>query len=244
MRIDADTAVIVCAGPSLDRMTAEAWEEIGRAGAVVAVNGAAVSHACIEHGVRFTCLAAMDLSLKLGQYVPALTALWRTTAAWRVASTESHSVEAESYIVEVDEEHGIEGWSDDAHQGYKGGSTAMIIGNWLGNAWPDDDSTRTVLRQIGEQTGKAIPRRGFRKFAFVGLDMHPDSGRHAHGAGIHSSGFADSAARYQNVCRGWEKFCGEAARRGIEVVNLTPGTALEVMPRVRVPQSWVSGEAW
>lgn len=244
MRIDAGTAVVVCAGPSLDRMTAEAWDEIGRAGAVVAVNGAAVSQACLTNNVRFTCLAAMDLSLKLAGYVPALSALWRTTPAWRVASTESIAIEAESYIVEVDEEHGIEGWSDDVRQGYKGGSTAMIIGNWLGNAWPDDQPTRDALRQISEQTGKAIPRRGFRKLAYIGLDMHPDNGLHAHGAGVHVSGFARSTEQYANVCLGWEKFCGEAARRGIEVVNLTPGTALQVMPRASVPQSWVSGGAW
>jgi hypothetical protein len=240
MHIDADTAVVVCAGPSLDRLSGQAWAEIGKAGAIVAVNGAAASLACARSGVRFTCLAAMDLSSGLAEHVPALVALWRETPAWRVASTDSNAVEAESYIVEVDEEHGIEGWSDDGGQGYKGGSTAMVIGNWLGNAWPDDETTQVALEGIHERTGKAVPRRGFRKLAYVGLDMQRGIGVHAHGAGSHISGFASSDRRYGNVCRGWEKFCSEAARRGIEVANFTPGTALDVMPRADVPESWVS----
>ena len=70
--------------------------------------------------------------------------------------------------------------------------------------------------------------------------MQRGHGLHADGAGSHISGFASSDQRYGNVCRGWEKFCSEAARRGIEVVNFTPGTGLSVMPRADVPKSWVS----
>jgi hypothetical protein len=238
IQIDANTAVVVCAGPSLDRLTPHAWAELARAGALVAVNGAAASLACAQRGVRFTCIAAMDLSTGLSSHVPAITKVWRDTPSWRIASTESNAIEAESYIVEVDEEHGVEGWSDDGRQGYKGGSTGMVVGNWLGNAWPEDE--RAQLARISAQTGKAAPRRGFRKLAYIGLDMHRGNGVHACGAGNHVSGFADSDRRYGNVCRGWEKFCGEAARRGIEVVNLTPGTGLDVMPRADVPESWVS----
>jgi hypothetical protein len=114
----------------------------------------------------------------------------------------------------------------------------MVVGNWLGNPWPEDDLAQ--LERIRERTGKEVPRRGFRKLAYVGLDMHRGNGVHARGAGNHISGFANSDQRYGNVCRGWEKFCSEAARRGIEVVNFTPGTGLEVMPRADVPESWVS----
>jgi hypothetical protein len=238
MLIDAHTAVVVCAGPSLDRLTTHAWTELAKAGALVAVNGAAASLACVKSGVRFTCIAAMDLSISLASHVPAITKVWRETPAWRIASTDSKAIEAESYIVEVDEEHGIEGWSDDGRQGYKGGSTGMVVGNWLGNAWPEEELEQ--LTQIRAKTGKAAPRRGFRKLAYVGLDMHRGNGVHACGAGNHVSGFADSDDRYGNVRRGWEKFCGEAARRGIEVLNFTPGTGLDVMPRADVPESWVS----
>jgi hypothetical protein len=231
MRIGADTAVVVCAGPSLDRLSASAWAEIGAAGTLVAVNGAAASVAAARNRVRFTCLAAMDLSNGLAERVPAMLSIWRQTTAWRVASTDSPSIEAESYVVEVDEENGVDGWSDDAREGYKGGSTAMVIGNWLGNAWPDDGAP--------SGRGKEPPRRPFRKLAYLGLDMHPGNGEHASGAGVHVSGFAASAKRYENVCRGWEKFCAEAARRGIEVVNFTPGTALAAMPRAAIPRSWV-----
>jgi hypothetical protein len=238
IRIDSSTAVVVCAGPSLDRLTPQAWADIGNAGAIIAVNGAAASLACAKSGVRFTCIAAMDLSTGLAEHVPPLTALWRETTAWRVASADSKAIDAESYIVEVDEEHGVEGWSDDRRQGYKGGSTGMVVGNWLGNPWPEDDLAQ--LQCIEERTGKAAPRRGFRKLAYVGLDMHRGNGVHAHGAGNHTSGFANSDQRYGNVCRGWGKFCSEAARRGIEVINFTPGTGLESMPRADVPEAWVS----
>jgi hypothetical protein len=230
MILDTDTAVVVCAGPSLDCLTPAAWDDVAKAGAVVAVNGAAASLACAD--VRFTCLAAMDLSLSLATHVPSIKNIWRDTPAWRIASTDSHGIDAESYIVEVDEEHGIEGWSDDARQGYKGGSTGMVVGNWLGNPWSESEPASIK--------GKQPPKRAFRKLAYLGLDMHRGHGLHARGAGNHVSGFANSEARYANVSRGWEKFCNEAAKRGIEVVNLTPGTGLETMPRQDVPASWVT----
>lgn len=249
MRIDAETAVIVCAGPSLDRLSPRAWADIAGAGAVVGVNGAPAAEACARNGVRFTCIAAMDLTTGLAGRVPRLAEVWRETPAWRVASTESSGIEAESYVVEVDEEHGVEGWSDDGRQGYKGGSTGMIIGNWLGNDWPAEDG-RPARLAPGMMPGacgrdarppKVPPRRAFRKLAYVGLDMQLSVGAHAAGAGSHTSGFAASPLRYERVCRGWEKFCGEAARRGVEVVNFTPGTGLAAMPRAEVPTGWVRG---
>ncbi len=230
MRIDDDTAVVVCAGPSLDRLTPRAWEDIAQAGAIVGVNGAPAAHAC--EGIAFTCIAAMDLTSGLAGRVPRLEQLWRDTPAWRVASTESNGIEAESYVVEVDEEHGVEGWSDDGREGYKGGSTGMIIGNWLGNDWSASDPALIEIR-------KKVPRRGFRKLAYIGLDMQPDAGGHAAGAGTHTSGFAASRLRYERVCRGWRKFCGEAVRRGIDVVNFTPDTGLLAMPRAVPPEGWV-----
>jgi len=235
MNIDSDTAVVVCAGPSLDRLTPHAWADLAKAGAIVAVNGAAASLACAQ--VRFTCLAAMDLTFGLAEDVPPIRRVWRETPAWRIASTDSHGIDAESYIVEVDEEHGVEGWSDDARQGYKGGSTGMVIGNWLGNPWNGGEAERLDLAR---ERGKTIPRRGFRKIAYIGLDMHRGNGVHARGAGNHLSGFAGSDQRYRNVSAGWGRLCSEAAKRGIEIVNFTPGTGLETMPRANVPGSWVS----
>ncbi|HEV2722879.1 MAG TPA: hypothetical protein VG323_22835 [Thermoanaerobaculia bacterium] len=237
IRIDAGTAVIVCAGPSLERLTPRAWQELSRAGAVVGVNGAPAARAC--SGVPFTHLAAMDLTTGLAADVPELTAIWRDTPAWRVASTESVGIDAESYIFEVNGEHGIDGWADDCNQGYKGGSTGMIVANWLGNDWPDDEAARAELRRIGERTHKAVPRRGYRKFAYVGLDMHRDDGAHAAGAGNHCSGFARNDYYWRTTCQGWAKFCAAALRRGVEVVNLTPGTGLESMPRAEVPAEWL-----
>jgi hypothetical protein len=212
IRIDRETAVIVCAGPSLDSLSPLAWQELAKAGAIVSVNGAAAADACAN--VPFTHLAAMDVCHGLFDRVPRLEAIWRSTTAQRITSADDHETAAEAYIIEVDEADGVYGWSDDRDGGYKGGSTGMIVGNWLGN-------------------------RGFRTLAYVGLDMHPNDGRHAGGAGTHFSGFADDAGRHARVCRSWGRFCSEAEKRGIDAVNLTPNTALAEMRRVDVPNEWL-----
>jgi len=225
--IDRDTAVIVCSGPSLESLSAAAWQEIQQAGAVVAVNGAPEAEAVKAHGVRFTMLAAMDFNQGLLNKVPTLAETWRTANAWRVTSVLCDAP-AETYLREVDEEDGVEGWSDDPGEGYKGGSTAMIIGNWLGNDWADEERAPRH-------------RRGFRRLAYVGLDMVPNDGRHARGAGAHHSGFASSLEQHRRVCGGWGKLCAQAAKRGIEIINLTPGTGLAEMKRVDVPEHWLTG---
>lgn len=228
MKIERDVAVIVCAGPSLDLLTPRAWRDIANAGAIVSVNGAPAAYACLRHNVPFTVVAAMDICLGLYQRVPSLESIWNSTPAWRVTSTDGPHVPAESYLREVDEQHGIHGWSDDPDEGYRGGSTGMIIGNWMANDWAERP-----------RAGKRVPLRGFRKLAYVGLDMHPHDGRHAGGAGLHSSGFARSAEQHRSVCDAWGRFCREGAKRGVEIVNLTPGTALDTIPRVTVPEEWL-----
>ncbi len=227
--LDETTALIVCAGPSLDRISFAAWRELEKAGAVVGINGAPAADACVRNDVRFTVLAAMDIAHGLSEFVPRLATIWHNTNAWRVTSIDARHTNAESFLVEVDEEHGIHGWSDEHDHGYKGGSTAMVVGNWLGNRWPNEVNSN----------GRKPPRRGFRTLAFVGLDMHFDDGRHAGGAGVHTSGFAENRQRYDRVCESWGKFCAEAARRGIDVINLSPDTALETMPRRPLPESWL-----
>lgn len=221
MKIDRDVAVIVCAGPSLDLLTPRAWSEIANAGAIVSVNGAPAAHAC--RNVPFTMLAAMDICLGLYERVPGLEAIWKTTTAWRVTSADGPHVEAESYLREVDEEHGVYGWSDHPDEGYRGGSTGMIIGNWIANRWGTIPATT-----------RPVHPRGFRKLAYVGLDMRADDGRHAAGAGTHLSGFARTPEQHRRVCEAWGLFCREGNARGVEIVNLTPNTGLETMPRSAV----------
>ena len=216
MKIGADVAVIVCSGPSLDTMPASLWAEIARAGAIVSVNGACAADACLRNGVQFTVISAMDVTHGLLDRVPRLASIWESTPAWRVTSADASGAAAESYVVEVDEADGVAGWSDHPDQGYKGGSTGMVIGNWIANEWSDEPKPATKTR----------PRRGFRKLAYVGLDMHRGDGRHAAGAGVHVSGFADTAEHYQRVCDAWRLFAFEAGARGVEVANLTPGTGL------------------
>ena len=94
----------------------------------------------------------------------------------------------------------------------------------------------TLSEAKGKGRMRVAPPRGFRRVAFLGLDMVPGEGGHARGAGNHTSGFAMSAERHASVSRGWGKVCREAARRGIEVVNLTPGSGLRTMPRAELPR--------
>ncbi|HUP60953.1 MAG TPA: hypothetical protein VNA69_11090 [Thermoanaerobaculia bacterium] len=257
MKIDRDVAVIVCAGPSLDALPSRAWSDIAGAGAIVSVNGACAADACMRHDVRFTLLAAMDVNMGLFERVPRLRSIWNETPAWRATSVnvlrradvssateggrdvrppDAAEAAAESYIVEVDEEDGVAGWSDDPDEGYKGGSTGMIIGNWIANRWSGDTASIRERRAIAAAREKSIPPRGFRKLAYLGLDMMPLDGRHAAGAGAHASGFSDSLDHHRRVCESWRTFCAQAAARGIDVVNLTPATGLDAMRRVSVPE--------
>jgi hypothetical protein len=252
--MNRETAVIVCAGPSLDALPPRVWERVADAGAVVAVNGALAAEAC--NGVDWTYASAMD-ARQLSSTVPRFHALWTSTAAWRLSMRGAEEMPAETYIREVDERDGIEGWSDDPGEGYAGGSSAMVTANWLCNAWWDGPSpgasrhplpasrgegyskSSVLLPACGEKVPegrmRGCPPRAFRRIAFLGLDMLPGQGGHARGAGDHTSGFALSAERHAAVSGGWAKVCREAARRGIEIVNLTPGTGLRTMPAEALP---------
>ena len=237
--IDDSVAVVVCAGPSLDLFSSAAWADVQRAGEVVSINGGATAAGVLRHGVRFTCMAAMDLKLGLARSVPALPRVWEETPSWRITSADAADMTAETYVRELDELDGVRGWSDDHDAGYKGGSSAMIVGNWLANPWPDDPAAREERERIAAERGKRVPRRGFKRLAFIGLDMVAGDGRHANGAGTHTSGFASSLGHFRKVAKGWGRFCEQARKRGVECVNLTPGTGLQQMPRAVVPVSWL-----
>jgi len=183
MRIDEDVAVIVCAGPSLDLLSDAAWRDVQRAGEVVSINGAATAAGVLRHGVRFTCIAAMDIKTGLVEAVPQLPRVWQETSAWRITSIDAREIEAETHVRELDEADGVRGWSDHDNAGYKGGSSGMIVGNWLGNHWPGDPVARERREAMAAARGKRIPRRGYKRLAFIGLDMVAGDGRHANGAG-------------------------------------------------------------
>ena len=61
------------------------------------------------------------------------------------------AAEAESYVKEV------EWWGDCPDEGYIGGSTAMVAGNWLCNPWPEDADSRNALEATSRRSGKPIP---------------------------------------------------------------------------------------
>lgn len=231
--IDQDTALLVCAGPSLDRLAAHTWRALGRAGAIVSVNGSLAANACLQHDVRFTHATAMDIAEGLAKKIPGFDVLWANTPAWRVTTAFAELDEAESHLIEV------EYWSDEANEGFVGGSTAMVVANWLCNPWPDDPASRAAVQAIADQRGKPVPRRGFRKLAYIGLDMQPRQGGHARGAGAHQSGFSETPARDSEVRRGWMWLYKSARARGIEVVNLTPDSGLEEVPRQPLEERWL-----
>ena len=243
MYIDAQTAVLVCSGPSIDLLSPVAWAEIQKAGAVISINTALAARACLLNRVRFTYAAALDAQKEasLDHKIPGFSRLWETTPAWRLRTTgwrlSTHGpdgLQAESYIVKA-----LGGWSDDPNEGYAGGSKGMVVGNWVAKDWPSDPETREQLAAISRRTGKPIPRRGFKNLAYVGLDMNRHQGAHASGAGAHLSGFSQDPERDQRVRRAWGNFCQAAAERAINAVNLSPGTCLEAMPRIEIPAAWL-----
>jgi hypothetical protein len=232
--IDTNTAVIVCAGPSLDRLSATAWNELRKAGAIVAVNGAFISQACSENNVMFSHVAAMTSGQHMEEIVPGFLKRWKTTRAWRLTrEIDRGLVEAESYVRKVLD------WSEDPDGGFFGGSSAMSSANWLHNDWLNAEEKRRELEMISLRSGKPIPRRGYRKFVFIGLDMIRGQAGHAIGAGVHASGFATDPDREIKVRRNWGRFYKAATCRGSHVLNLSPDTGLTEMPSCAPPMEWV-----
>jgi hypothetical protein len=234
IEIDTNTAVIVCAGSSLDVLSAAAWNELRKAGAIVAVNGAFMARACNENNVIFSHVAAMTSGEHMDEIVPGFLRKWKTTRAWRLTKESDRGlVDAESYVRKVLD------WSEDPDGGFFGGSSAMSSSNWLHNDWPDDTHALEELKLISQNTGKVIPRRGYRRFVFVGLDMVPAKGDHATGAGFHTSGFATDPDRDARVRSRWKRFYEAASARGSHVLNLSPGTGLRELPSREPPPGWL-----
>lgn len=234
IEIDEQTAVIVAAGPSLDRLSSVAWSEVARAGALVAVNGAFMATTCLEHDVRFTHVAAMTSGQHMEDTVPGFLERWRSSPAWRLTRRRDRpTVMAETYVRSAPD------WSDDPERGYFGGSSAMSSANWLHNDWPRDHAFWRALLDLSWHVGKPVPRRGYRKFVYLGLDMVPNQGGHARGAGSHISGFTASPEQDAVVRTRWGRFCEAAATRGSRVLNLSPGTGLREMPHREPPRTWL-----
>ena len=234
--IDRETAVFICAGPSIDRLSREAWEAVSQAGAIVSVNGAAASRALRESGLRLTYMAALDVGVGykrgLQSKVPGLEDIWAHTPAWRITKSGDGAMESES-IIHLE----LSGWTDDPDRGFAGGSTAMVVGNWICNDWTSADLVRA--EEIFRTRGKPLPRRAWRKLAYFGLDMIFRNPVHASGAGEHISGFGDTREHYDRICNAWGRWYDGARQRGVSVVNLTPDTGLTTLPAAEIPRSWL-----
>jgi hypothetical protein len=234
MQIDINTALIVCTGPSLDVLSRIAWRELRKAGAVVAVNGALTARACIQNDVTFTHASLMATGEKMEALISGFLERWSRTSAWRIGN-EVHrdTLEAESYI------RRSSNWSDDCDAGFFGGSGAMAAINWLHNDWPRDVCALQGVQQICNQTGKPIPRRGYRRFVLLGLDMTVGRGGHARGAGLHTSSFAEDRDRDAKFRLNWGNLYEAATARGSDLVNLSPGTGLRDIPSCQLPSEWL-----
>jgi hypothetical protein len=217
-------------------MSAVAWAELSNGGAIVAVNGAFMARACGENNVTFTHVAAMTSGKHMEEIVPGFLSEWERTRAWRLTRDNDRGlVDAESYV------RRMLNWSEDPDGGFFGGSSAMSSANWLHNDWPDAEEKRREVGMISVRSGKLIPRRGYRKFVFVGLDMVPGRGGHAVGAGVHISGFATDPDRETKIRENWSRFYQAAISRGSEVLNLSPGTGLVELPSYLPPLDWFLG---
>jgi hypothetical protein len=182
----------------------------------------------------FSHVAAMTSGDHMEEIVPGFLKKWNATPAWRLTrAVDRGLVEAESYVQRVLD------WSDDPDGGFFGGSSAMSCSNWLHNDWPDSPHALEELKVISHKTGKVIPRRGYRKFVFVGLDMIPGNGGHAAGAGYHISGFAGDPDRDARIRSRWKRFYEAATARGSEILNLSPGTGLRELPHREPPSGWL-----
>ena len=230
-----DTVVFVNAGPSIDQLAAIAWKHIQNAGEVVAVNGTLVAETCLSNRVEFTCALAMDAgdgpNRGLGGKVPGFCEAWNLTTVWRITKAGPGAPAAETYIRLVES-----AWCDDPDEGRVGGGSAAGACNWFSNPWPDGAALSELQ---GRNAGRRVPRRGYRRFAFLGLDMVRGDGRHARGAGTHQSGFISSPERDSCVRQRWKSLCDAAAARGIELLNFSPGTGLLEMPRRDLPAEWL-----
>jgi hypothetical protein len=234
LEIDRNSALIVCTGPSLDALSRAAWLELSKAGAIVAVNGALMARACFENNVMFTHAVAMSAGESMEALISGFLEKWKSTSAWRLAKDIHRDfIEADSYI------RGSSDWSDDFDSSFFGGSSAMASINWLHNDWPRDAYAWQELQRVSHQTGKAIARRGYRRFVLVGLDMISGMGRHAQGAGLHTSAFAEDEDRDATVRRNWGRFYEAATTRGSDLVNMSPGTGLRDIPSHQPPPEWL-----
>lgn len=234
IQIDTNTALIVCTGPSLDVLSRTAWKELRKAGAIVAVNGALMARACVQNDVIFTHVAAMSTGESMEALISGFLEKWRSTSAWRLAK-EIHrdSLEAESYVRRSSD------WSDDFDSGFFGGSSAMASINWLHNDWSGDAHAWQRVKRVSHQYGKAIPRRGYRRFVLVGVDMISGMGGHAQGAGFHTSAFAEDQDRDALIRRNWGRLCEAATARGSDLINISPGTELREIPSHQLPPEWL-----
>lgn len=108
----------------------------------------------------------------------------------------------------------------------------------LGNGGPhgfDDrrDHVRTGWNS-GYQAVHVAAHLGAKRILLLGFDMHAKNGEHWHGDHRWRAGYQ---SRYELFANAFNKVAPEYAKRGVEVINCTPGSALKAFPMATLEEA-------
>ena len=186
-------------GPSLDRLSAVAWGAIARPGRSCRSTGRWPRGGLGTASGQYA--AAIDVATGLCRQVPGFAELGGRPRLARQRTGRPPKASRWSRR---------EWWSDAPDEGYVGGSTAMVVGNWICNPGRMTRNHRAICTPRHIRAGKPIPPRGFRRVSYVGLDMIIGQGGHAEGVCLRRSGFSFDLVAYQHICDGWRRFASAA----------------------------------
>jgi len=97
-------------------------------------------------------------------------------------------------------------------------------------------------REIGAGSNSAFQatnwaiRCGAKRAALFGVDCH-SPGDHCHGTHAHEGAQPHKASLMQTWIHAWTKAAPEITRRGVKIINCSPGTALNAFPKATLDQA-------
>lgn len=108
----------------------------------------------------------------------------------------------------------------------------------LGNGGPQGFDDRTDYLRTGWNSGyqalHLAAHLGVKRVLLLGFDMHSKQGEHWHGDHRWRPGYK---SRYPLFIRSFAMGAAEFERRGVEVINCTPGSALTCFPAAAVDEA-------
>lgn len=112
----------------------------------------------------------------------------------------------------------------------------------LGNSGPQGFDDRLDHLRTGWNSGyqalHLAAHLGVRRVLLLGFDMHADNGEHWHGDHRWRPGYE---SRYPLFINAFRKGAPEFARRGVQVINCTAGSALKCFPMATVEEGLSDG---